>query len=72
MQKITKCPYCGSGRGMIVKFKANGTDLYSFDGKMVNSEIMDYFSYNKTMRCLDCNKRIMSYEEFERDYLIGD
>lgn len=33
MQKITKCPYCGSDRGMFAKFKANGTDTYSFDGK---------------------------------------
>ena len=53
MQKITKCPYCGSDRGMFAKFKANGTDTYSFDGKMESSEVMDYFSYNKTMRCMD-------------------
>ena len=29
MQKITKCPYCGSDLGMFAKFKANGTDIYS-------------------------------------------
>lgn len=72
MRKITKCPHCGSDRGMIVRFKAVGTDTYSFDGKMENSEIMDYFNYNKTMRCLDCNKRVMSYEEYKRDYLSED
>ena len=72
MQKITKCPYCGSDRGMFAKFKANGTDTYSFDGKMESSEVMDYFSYNKTMRCMDCSKRIMSYEEFKRDYYVED
>lgn len=72
MQKITKCPYCGSDRGMFAKFKANGTDTYSFDGKMESSEVMDYFSYNKTMRCVECSKRIMSYEEYERDYLVED
>lgn len=72
MQKITKCPYCGSDRGMFAKFKANGTDTYSFDGKMESSEVMDYFSYNKTMRCMDCSKRIMSYEEFIRDYYVED
>lgn len=33
MQKITKCPYCGSDHGMFVKFKANETDTYSFNGK---------------------------------------
>ena len=71
MQKITKCPYCGSDRGMFAKFKANGTDTYSFDGKMESSEVMDYFSYNKTMRCMDCSKRIMSYEEFKRDYYVS-
>lgn len=72
MQKITKCPYCGSDRGMFAKFKANGTDTYSFDGKMESSEVMDYFSYNKTMRCMDCSKRIMSYEEFKRDYYVEE
>ena len=72
MQKITKCPYCGSDHGMFVKFKANGTDTYSFNGKMENSEVMDYFSYSKTMRCMECSKRIMSYEEFKRDYLVRD
>lgn len=41
MQKITKCPYCGSDHGMFVKFKANGTDTYSFNGKMENSEVTD-------------------------------
>lgn len=72
MQKITKCPYCGSDLGMFVKFKANGTDTYSFDEKMENSEIMDYFSYSKTMRCMECSKRIMSYEEYKRDYFVED
>lgn len=72
MQKITKCPYCGGDDGMYVKFKANGIDTYRFDGKMENSEIMDYFEHKKTMRCLDCNKCIMSYEEFKRDYFAED
>jgi hypothetical protein len=57
---------------MFAKFKANGTDTYSFDGKMESSEVIDLFSYNKTMRCIDCSKRIMSYEEFKRDYYVED
>lgn len=39
---ITKCPHCGSDRGMAVRFKANGTDIYSFDGHLQDEEIIEY------------------------------
>lgn len=72
MRKITKCPHCGSDSGVYVKVKACVTDTYNFDGKMENSEVTDYYDYNKNMRCCDCGKRIMDYEEFKRDYLSED
>lgn len=48
---ITKCPHCGSDRGMAVRFKANGTDIYSFDGHLQDEEIIEYCTYNKCMTC---------------------
>lgn len=72
MRKITKCPHCGSDRGMYVKFKACGTDTYRYDGKMESSEVTSYYDFNKNMRCCDCGKKVMSYEEYERGYLLED
>ena len=51
---ITKCPHCGSDRGMAVRFKATGTDIYSFDGHFQDEEIIEYCTYNKCMTCCDC------------------
>lgn len=69
---ITKCPHCGSDRGMAVRFKANGTDIYSFDGHFQDEEIIEYCTYNKSMTCCDCGKRIMSYDEFMTHYAIDE
>ena len=69
---ITKCPHCGSDRGMAVRFKANGTDIYSFDGHLQDEEIIEYCTYNKCMTCCDCGKRIMSYDEFMTHYAIDE
>lgn len=71
-KRITKCPHCGSDYGMCIKFKAGGTDWYDFNGKFQDSEIVDYYSYNKFLTCCDCGKRIMSFEEFKRDYFVAD
>ena len=46
---ITKCPHCGSDRGMAVRFKATGTDIYSFDGHFQDEEIIECCTYNKCM-----------------------
>ena len=43
---ITKCPHCGSDRGMAVRFKATGTDIYSFDGHFQDEEIIEYCKEN--------------------------
>ena len=69
---ITKCPYCGSDRGMAVRFKATGTDIYSFDGHFQDEEITECCTYNKSMTCCDCGKRIMSYDEFMTHYAIDE
>lgn len=71
-KRITKCPYCGSDHGMFVKFKASGNDIYSFDGHLQDTEITAYCTYNKSMTCRDCGKRIMSYEEFMAHYAIDE
>jgi hypothetical protein len=71
-KRITKCPHCGSDRGMAVRFKANGTDIYSFDGHFQDEEITECCTYNKSMTCCDCGKRIMSYDEFMTHYAIDE
>lgn len=38
---ITKCPHCGSDRGMAVRFKATGTDIYIV--------LMDIFKMKKLL-----------------------
>lgn len=32
MEKLAKCPYCGSASGVCSKFKVIGTDYYKFNG----------------------------------------
>ena len=69
---ITKCPHCGSDRGMAVRFKATGIDIYSFVGHFQDEEIIECCKYNKCMTCCDCGKRIMIYDEFMTHYAIDE
>lgn len=43
---ITKCPHCGSDRGMAVRFKATGTDIYIY------IVLMDIFKMKKLLNAV--------------------
>ncbi len=72
MQKITKCPYCGSDDGVYNRFNISGTDYYKFNGMFDGEDITGSYRNNKYIMCVNCGKRIMTFEEFERDYLSED
>nr|DAQ91602.1 MAG TPA: RNA polymerase I-like protein [Caudoviricetes sp.] len=69
MEKLTKCPYCGSASGLCNGFKVTGTDYYKFNGMPDGEDITGPYRHNKYMTCVDCGKRIMTYEEFAENYI---
>lgn len=72
MAKI-KCPHCGSEEGLEHTIFLKAFDLYTGDGKFDVEVISDMSpKQNKTMICRECGKRIMTYEEFIRDYFVED
>ena len=69
MEKLAKCPYCGSDSGVCSKFKVIGMDYYKFNGMPDGEDITGPYRHNKYMTCVDCGKRIMTYEEFAENYI---
>lgn len=69
MTKLTKCPYCGSASGVCNEFKVCGMKYYKFNELFDEEEITGPYEHTKYVECIDCGKRIMTFEEFERDYL---
>lgn len=67
--KITKCLYCGSASGLSNGFRVIGTDYYKFNGMPDGEDITGPYRHNKYMTCVDCGKRIMTYEEFAENYI---
>ena len=72
MQKIIKCPHCGSDDGVCIGFNVSGMDYYKFNGMFDGEDITGSYRHNKYMMCVNCGKRIMTFEEFKRDYLPED
>ena len=70
MVKI-KCPHCGSEAGLEHRIYMKGYDLYTGNGELEEEGVTEY-SYRKTMTCRNCEKRVMTYEEFKRDYCADD
>lgn len=70
MVKI-KCPHCGSEAGLEHRIYMKGYDLYTGNGELEEEGITEYY-YRKTMTCRNCGKRVMTYEEFKRDYCVDD
>ena len=68
-KKLTKCPYCGSAGGVCSEFKVSGIDYYRFNGLPDGEEITGPYEHTKYVECIDCGKRIMTYEEFKEDYI---
>ena len=64
-----KCPYCGSAGGVCNEFKVSGIDYYRFDGSIDGKEITGPYEHTKYVECIDCGKRIMTYEEFVENYI---
>lgn len=62
-KKITKCPYCGSKKGMENKFVISGVHYYDFDGNFIGEEFTENYRFNKTLKCVNCGKQIMKYED---------
>lgn len=69
MKKITKCPYCGSSDGLYNDFNVSGREFYKFNGKEDGEDITSLYRHNKYMVCVNCRKRIMTYEEFSQNYI---
>lgn len=69
MKKITKCPYCGSADGLYNDFNVSGRSFYKFNGKEDGEDITSLYRHNKYMVCFNCRKRIMTYEEFLKNYI---
>ena len=68
-KKLIKCPYCGSAGGVCNEFKVSGIDYYKFDGSIDGKEITGPYEHTKYVECIDCGKRIMTYEEFVEYYI---
>lgn len=71
MRKKIKCPHCGSEEGLEHRISMTGCDVYTANGELEDEIVVEY-NYRKTMTCRNCHKRIMSYEEFKRDYYVED
>lgn len=63
MENLTKCPYCGSADGLYNDFNVSGRSFYKFNGKEDGEDITSLYRHNKYMVCVNCRKRIMTYEE---------
>lgn len=68
-KKMIKCPYCGSSDGLYNDFNVSGREFYKFNGKEDGEDITSMYRHNKYMKCIDCNKNIMTYEEFAENYI---
>jgi transcription elongation factor Elf1 len=71
MRKKIKCPHCGSESGLEHRIYMKGYDLYTGNGELEEEGVTEYNS-RKTMTCRNCGKRVMTYEEFKRDYYVDD
>lgn len=71
MNRIAKCPHCGSNSGLFVKVTlANVVDYYDFNGNFQCEDLENSdYRYNKMMYCKNCEKYIMKFEDYQRDYL---
>lgn len=68
-KKMIKCPYCGSASGVCSEFKVCGIEYYKFDGLHDGEEITGPYEHTKYVECIDCGKRIMTYENFVENYI---
>lgn len=68
-KKMIKCPYCGSASGLRNDFKVEGTEYYKFNGAADGEDITGPYRHNKYMKCINCNKNIMTYENFVENYI---
>ena len=70
MTKLIKCPHCGSASGVCSEFKVSGMEYFKFSGLHDGEEITGPYEHTKYVECIDCGKRIMTYEEFAENYTI--
>lgn len=68
-KKLIKCPYCGSASGVCNEFKVCGIEYYNFNGFFNGEEITGPYEHTKCVECIDCGKRIMTYEKFAENYI---
>lgn len=70
MERIEKCPYCGSDEGVRIKYQVSGVTVldFSFDPNITadNSDMYRGIkeSRNKYAICLNCKRRVCTAEEW--------